>query len=161
MAQSNTTTRSQTVEVPVDVTVTEGDRGPKGPTGPIGPAGEPGDKGPKGPAGPAGERGEQGEKGPRGPVGPAGERGEKGPIGPRGGQGPEGRSRLSGWAVVGGAGPLNQPPAVRDPFRPSGGRADAGCAGVGRVPERGTGSEYERGWLLHRRPPLMEGSPQS
>ena len=39
MAQSKSTTRSETVAVPVDVTVEEGDRGVKGPTGPVGPAG--------------------------------------------------------------------------------------------------------------------------
>src|SRR3712207_7073611 len=66
MAQSKSTTRSETVAVPVDVTVEEGDRGVKGRTGPVGPAGEPGDKGPKGPVGPAGE---PGDKGPKGPVG--------------------------------------------------------------------------------------------
>jgi hypothetical protein len=71
MAQSKSTTRSETVEVPVDVTVEEGDRGAKGPTGPVGPAGEAGDKGPKGPVGPAGERGDKGEKGPVGPAGPS------------------------------------------------------------------------------------------
>ena len=83
---SRITTRSETVEVPVDVTVEEGDRGLKGPTGPVGAPGEAGDKGPKGPVGPAGERGEKGEQGPTGPVGPPGEHGEKGPIGPRGAQ---------------------------------------------------------------------------
>src|SRR3954451_17498111 len=57
MAQSKSTTRSETVAVPVDATVEEADRGVKGPTGPFGPAGEPGDKGEKGPVGPVGERG--------------------------------------------------------------------------------------------------------
>src|SRR3954468_4075560 len=81
MAQSKSTTRSETVAVPVDVTVEEGDRGVKGLTGPVGPAGEPGDKGPKGPVGPVGERGDKGEKGPAGPAGEPGDKGEKGPTG--------------------------------------------------------------------------------
>src|SRR3954471_17889022 len=38
MAQSNNTPSSETVAVPVDVTVEEGDRGAKGPTGRVGPA---------------------------------------------------------------------------------------------------------------------------
>ena len=37
MAQSKSTTRNETVAVPVDVTVEEGDLGAKGPTGPVGP----------------------------------------------------------------------------------------------------------------------------
>ena len=90
MTQSKRSTSSETVAVPVDVTVEEGDRGGKGPTGPVGPAGEPGDKGPQGPAGPAGERGAAGVRGLQGPQGEQGPAGPAGPVGLPGVQGPQG-----------------------------------------------------------------------
>src|SRR5436305_357756 len=123
MTQAKSTTHSEIIPVPVDVTVEEGDRGPKGPTGPVGPAGEPGDKGPKGPVGPAGEPGDRGEKGPVGPVGERGDRGEKGPVGPvgpageRGEQGPIGPRGVQGRQGPSGPAWLYQPSAAQLAFK--------------------------------------------
>src|SRR5436305_1888776 len=114
MTQAKSTTHSEIIPVPVDVTVEEGDRGPKGPTGPVGPAGEPGDKGPKGPVGPVGERGDRGEKGPVGPVGERGDRGEKGPVGP---VGPAGERGVQGRQGPSGPAWLYQPSAAQLAFK--------------------------------------------
>jgi hypothetical protein len=68
MAQPKNTTLRETVEVPVDVTVEEGDRGAKGAPGLPGLQGPQGVQGPAGPAGPAGLPGVQGPQGPSGPA---------------------------------------------------------------------------------------------
>jgi len=116
-------------KVPVDITMSVGQ---KGQPGAMGPKGFKGGDGPVGLDGPLGNQGPRGPQGKQGPTGPKGYKGDDGKKGPPGRQGPAGKQGIPG------------PPGTEGS---DGGRGNTGAAGTaGRSgPSGGTGPTGKRG----------------